>query len=190
MRAAWPGRRVPRCARGARGLTRTPPPPPTTPACPDRSPREAAGAASKPRRSAMVRSPRHPKISPAFPALFEEGFDSRCSRLGARRRLAEQCRRQSGSAPQYKAVTHEPQESSVIVSFSASRCRLEARDGAAIDDQHGGAALQTVDQCAEVVFGFSNASLFHMTRLARIRLFKQHRASSVARSIPARSRIG
>jgi hypothetical protein len=29
-----------------------------------------------------------------------------------------------------------------------------------------------------------------MTRLARIRLFKQHRASSVARSIPARSRIG
>src|SRR6516165_4895317 len=181
MRAAWPGRQVTRCARCARGLTRTPPPSPTTPACPDRSPREAAGAASKPRRSTMVRSPRHPKISPAFPALFDECFDSRRSGLGARRRLAKQRRRRRGAARPYKTVAHEAQQSSVIVTFSASRCRLEACNGAsAIDDQHGGAALQTIDQCAEVVFGFSNAGLFHLTIIARInKLFKP--ASSLSR---------
>ena len=74
----------------APGPRRIPLPIPTTPTHPDRLRQTPAGAVSKARRSATGRSPMHPKISPSFPALFEEGFDRRRTRLGARRLLAEQ----------------------------------------------------------------------------------------------------
>jgi hypothetical protein len=66
-----------------------------------------------------------------------------------------------GGARPHETVADEPQKSSVILGCTSGRCRFEARDRTSpVDDQHRGAALQAVDQSAEVAFGFTDTSLF------------------------------
>src|SRR5215469_7082580 len=122
---------------------------PTRPACRDRGWRALAPVASWVRRPAAARSPKHPKISPPLPALFDERVERRCSGLGARRLSAEERLRRLAAAWPREPVADEPRQPFAFFAFAVTRYRFKARDGTpSIDDEHRGAALEPVDQGA------------------------------------------
>jgi hypothetical protein len=78
----------------------------------------------------------HPKISPALPALLEEGLDGRRSRLGTRRLTAEQRPRRRRAARPNHAVADESRQSPLMLGVKAGSHGFEARDRASsVDDQ-------------------------------------------------------
>jgi salicylate hydroxylase len=78
----------------------------------------------------------HPKISPALPALLEEGLDGRRSRLGTRRLTAEQRPRRRRAARPNDAVADESRQSPLMLGVKAGSHGFEARDRASsVDDQ-------------------------------------------------------
>src|SRR6516162_10071839 len=146
MRAPCLARRARRPARGGperrhirlRTLTR--------PACRDRGWRALAPVASWVREPAAARSPKHPKISPSVPALFDERVERRCAGLGARRLSAEERLGRLAAPWPHEPVADEPRQPFVLFAFVVPRYGFKARDGTSpIDDEHRGAALEPVD---------------------------------------------
>jgi hypothetical protein len=115
----------------------------------------------------------HPKISPALPALFEEGFNSRRPCLGAGRRLAEQRWGRLAAARPYDAFADEPQYSP-LCGVKVGRHRFEACDGPSpVDDEYRRSAFEAIDQRTEIVFGFGNTGFLHLSIMANCnQLFK------------------
>src|SRR5712664_462960 len=141
---------------------------PTTPAFQDRAVQALANSASWIRRRAMARSPRHPRISPPFPALLEERIHRRRARLGTRRLFAEQGPWEHVTARPDDAVANKPRQLAGVSVIVVCRHRFQPRNGSSsIDDQDRGAALEAVDQGAQVVLRFGYAGFLHHARLAK-----------------------
>src|ERR1051326_1611957 len=166
--------RARRPVRGAPERRRIPLPIPTTPAWGGRVRPAPASAVSWVRRPAAARSRKHPRISSPLPAFLDEGVDPRCAGTGARRLAAEQRPRWPGPARPHKPVTDEPRQPSVLPAFVVPGHGLQPRDRTSpIDDQHGRAVLETVDQGTQAVLGLSYAGFLHSASVATSKeLFK------------------
>ena len=65
------------------------------------------------------------------------------------------------------AVADEPRQSSVVLGIRPGNQGFEARDGASpVHDEDRRAALEAIDQGAEVVFGFGNTGYLHLPHVA------------------------
>src|SRR4030095_3739521 len=114
----------------------------------------------------MAQSPTRPRTSSPVPSLVEERADAGGTLLQPRRLGREQVFRRGATRWSHNALAHEAGQPTVIIGTTAAH-RLESSDRAsAVHDQHGRAALHAVDQCAEIVFGFSDTGLLHMARIA------------------------
>jgi hypothetical protein len=81
--------------------------------------------------------------------------------------LLNRARGRPGPAEPHKPLTEEPRQPSILPAYEITRHGLEPRNGTPpVHDEHGRAALETIDQGAQVVLGLGYSCLLHWTNLA------------------------
>ena len=88
-------------------------------------------------------------------------MDARDAPSHLRRFGRDQCFRQARTRWSHNAIAHKASQSAVIVGTKAVHGFESRHRTSAVDDQHGRAALHTVNQRAEIVLGFGDTGLFH-----------------------------